>query len=114
VPSLRLLWFGLAGAPAAWSLQLLASYPVAANACAGSGSAAMWLLVLISALGIGISLAAVVASLRSLRITDEAAGSGSVVRARIRFMARAGLVTSGTFAVAALLHAGSLLLVGPC
>lgn len=114
MPSLRLLWFGLAGAPAAWSVQLLASYPVAANACATGGSAAMWLLALISALAIGISMGAVVASLRALRQADEAATHGGGVRGRLRFMARAGLVTSGTFAVAAMLHAGSLLLVGPC
>jgi hypothetical protein len=138
----RALWFGLWGAPAAWSVQLVVDYPLAARACfphrtplphpGGVGLHGITALVgitsLVALLGLLVSLAAMAVAARSWRQSrDRSAGDGAISddaleqdrmgaqpRARVRFMAAAGLMTSTLFAFGVILTGVSPALVSAC
>lgn len=118
-PSAMALGFGVFGGPGAWSLQLLASYALAAHACVPDGvplanpamAGLRWVLAAISLAMVLVALAALVMATWNVRLTnrrDDGAGG------RERFLARSGLVTSSIFVVATLLHTTALVIVGPC
>jgi hypothetical protein len=84
--SLRSLWFGLAGAPIAWSVQELAGYALAAQGCGAGRTASVVLGVAATLVGVG---AGVTAS-RAWRASGSA-------RAPAGFMALGGILTSVLF-----------------
>jgi hypothetical protein len=130
------LWFGLLGAPAAWSVQTLVNLPVASHSCfpriyplatpAFGGTRGIVLLVSLAALAT-CSAAAVVAW-RSWQRTREEQQEGSgrgrehqsgaalleTGEGRTRFMALAGVMTSVVFFLVSAAHAATLLFVSPC
>lgn len=123
------LWFGLFGAPAAWSIQLLIDYPLAAHACFPHivplrapfmGQGLFWTaLVVVNIVAVFVSVAALVVAYRSWHATrDEAAGATHQALdtgdGRTRFMAMASVMSAVLFALAAVTHGMSLLLVTPC
>jgi hypothetical protein len=110
------LWFGLFGAPAAWALQLMASYALTAHACfpgatplaspAAGGSWTAALLVGVAALAASLAAGATAwGSWRSTHVGPER---------RTRFMALAGLLLSGIFLLGVLMNAIPLFLAPSC
>ena len=123
------LWFGLAGAPAAWGAQLLTSYALSAHNCyprlvplavpeGGSRQLGLFLLA-IFATAIAASVFALVTSIRSWRVTlDESSGDGHVALdvgdGRTQFMALGGILISSLFLIAVVAQGVLVLLVRPC
>jgi hypothetical protein len=127
--ALGTLWFGLFGAAAAWSVQTVANYVVASHTCFPRlyplatptiGRAALWwIVVIVSLVALVIGVLGGLAALRSWRATREETGGHAhwaleTGEGRTRFMASAGLVTSGIFIIAILVNAASAVLVNPC
>ena len=130
------LWFGLFGAPAAWTVQTLANTAIAAHGCyprltpterpVTGGLFAITLAVSVAALA--VSVAALAVAWRSWSRTrqehQERSGGASghatghaaleTGEGRTRFMALSGVMMSATFLVACLAHAVSVLIVGAC
>jgi hypothetical protein len=123
----RLLWFGLFGAPAVWTIQELVGYILAAHACfphmaprATPALGGLWVLEL----GLGIA-ALIVAGLagwmalrswRAVRPRHPGAGTAQVDigEGRARFMALAGILVSGMFLLGILMNVLPIFLVAPC
>jgi hypothetical protein len=133
--TLAALWFGLFGAPAAWTVQTLVDLAVAAHGCfprleplAAPTTGVRWLTGLVSVLAIAACTAAAVVAWRSWSRTrhehqgasdtgrTQARGSAALEtgEGRTRFMALAGLMTSVTFLLVTLVHGLTVLLVRPC
>jgi hypothetical protein len=132
---LSALWFGLFGGFAAWTVQTLVNLPVAAHGCfprleplaspvtevRGAASAVSVVAVLVSA-------AAVLVAWRTWSRTrqehQQSSGSGSTEgqwaalletgEGRTRFMALAGVLTSGAFLLITIATACAIFLVQPC
>jgi hypothetical protein len=127
--SLAALWFGLFGAPAAWSVQLLADYPTDAHGCfphlyplasptIGNGPLSTTLVV-ISAGAVLMAAAALVVARKSYAATRGETGGEAhhlleVGEGRTRFMALSGVMLSALFLLGTLVHASSLLLLPGC
>lgn len=123
------LWFGLFGAPGAWSVQLLVDYAVAAHTCfprlyplaiptIGHGGLRATTVV-VSVVFLAIGVLAGLTALRSWRATrHETGGHGhwalDTGEGRTRFMAMSGLITSAIFVIAMLVNTASALTVSPC
>ncbi len=121
------IWFGLLGAPTAWSLQELVNVGLAGYACyphdvplalplwPALGSIAAW----IEAGAVVVCVAASLVAWASWRKSREEKpgdahqllGSGD---GRTRFMAMAGIITSVLFLIATALAALGLATVSPC
>lgn len=129
VVALGTLWFGLFGAAAAWSVQSLVNYVVAAHTCFPRlypldtptiGRAPLWwITVIVSLVALAIGVLGGLAALRSWRATRHEKGGHAhwaleTGEGRTRFMASAGLVTSGIFIIAILVNAASAIVVTPC
>lgn len=124
---LRALWFGLFGGPVFWSLQLLVNYAVTAHFCypkylplSAPTYGGMWAiavavngLTVLGTLGAG---ATAIASWRTVRdeITGRHHGLLEDGTGRTRFMAYAGMLTSGLFLFAILMSGMSLFIVPAC
>jgi hypothetical protein len=130
------LWFGLAGGPAAWSIQMLVSLPVAAHACfprltplsSPSFGGVRGVVFLLGVMAFGVSALAAGVAWRTWSRTrqeqQEASGAGAhhdasvalleTGEGRTRFMALAGVMTSLTFLLVTAAHAATLFLVAPC
>ncbi|MEO7043089.1 MAG: hypothetical protein ABI035_12570 [Gemmatimonadaceae bacterium] len=124
-----LLWFGLFGAAAAWSVQLIANYAIAAHGCFprlvpltepvfGQATLTLW-LVAISIFATVVGALAVVAALVSWRRTsDETGGEAHWLletgEGRTRFMAAAGMMASSVFLLAIIFHFAVVVLLGHC
>ena len=130
------IWFGLFGAPAAWTVQTLVNTALAAHGCyprltptarpVTGGLFAITLVVSIAAIAVG--LAALVVAWRAWSRTrhehQEHSGGASEHAAghalletgegRTRFMALSAVMMSTTFVVACLAHTVSVLVVGAC
>jgi hypothetical protein len=134
--SVRALMFGVFGAPAAWSVQTLVDLALTSHACFPhleplaeptlGGLRGVVFAVSIAALVVSVA-ATVVAwqawsrtrherQQSSGRGREHTRGSAAVEtgEGRTRFMALAGLLTSGTFVVASITHLASVFLVSPC
>ena len=121
------LWFGLFGAPVAWSLQLLASYALVAHGCyPDSEPMTMPVVPGLRTLVLGTGVTALVVALlaggsawRSWRATQHEhesrhealleAGEG-----RRRFMALAGMLLSAVFLLGIVMNIVPLLMLRPC
>ena len=133
---LAALWFGLAGGPAAWSVQTLVSLPVAAHACyprlvplsspVFGGVRGVVFLLGVMAFVVSAVAAGVAWRTWSRTRQEHHADSGAGARhtesmalletgeGRTRFMALAGLMTSVTFLLVTAAHAATLFFVAPC
>jgi len=99
------MWFGLLGAPAAWTAQHLTGYGIAEAACSEAG--ARWSIsvdawtVAITAAGASIAVLAWLAALAVFGRTRDAEGVGGAEepppKGRIHFLAVAGLFISPLF-----------------
>jgi hypothetical protein len=126
------LWFGLFGAPAMWSLQLLASYALVAHGCYPDAQP-MTLPVMpgLRPLVLGVAVVALAVALtagglawRSWRATrHEGEGVGErngepevalEVGGRTQFMALAGMLLSAVFVLGIVMNIVPVLLLRPC
>ena len=121
------LWFGLFGAPIAWSIQELVSYAVVAHACYPDWQprltrslSGVWSIVLIvSLLTLLIGLAAGLTAYRSWALSREERGNMEHHplehgEGRTRFMALSGLILSSIFLLNLVMNAVVLFLVPAC
>lgn len=121
------LWFGLFGAPVAWSIQELVSYAVVAHACypnlqpqpTQSISGAWSIALIVSLLTLLIGLAAGVTAYRSWANSREERGNPEHHplehgEGRTRFMALSGLIVSSIFLLNLVMNAAVLFLVPAC
>jgi hypothetical protein len=121
------LWFGLFGAPAVWSLQLLTTYALVAHGCYPDAEP-MTIPVVpgLRALVLGAGAAALAVALlaggrawRSWRAVQhehqgEHEGLLEVGEGRIRFMALAGMLLSAVFVLGIVMNMVPVLLMRPC
>jgi len=126
--SLGALWFGLAGAPAAWSFQLTIQYALAAHACyphrtphaTPLGHSLAPVITITTVLAVVIAIAAYGTALHAWRVTrDEVTPSShaallEVGEGRTRFMAYAGMLASLLFLFGIVLNAIASVLAGAC
>lgn len=121
------LWFGLFGAPLAWSLQLMVAYALAAHSCFPARAplsrptlgALDGIELALGAAALAVAAAAGVTALRSWRATrgelgHETGAMLEVGEGRTHFMAFAGVMTSALFLLAVLLNGASVLLLPAC
>ncbi len=123
----RWLWFAVLGGPAAWSIQLLVNYPLAAHFCyprnvplSKPTFGGLWTaLITVNAIMLLTTLAAGAAAIviwRSAR--DQATGPHDPVlesgAGRVRYMAYAGMLVSGLFLFAILMSGLPLFIVPVC
>jgi hypothetical protein len=126
--SLRALWFGLAGAPAAWSLQLTIQYALAAHDCYPHrtpsarplGHALGPVIGIATVLAVAIAVGAFGTALYAWRVTRDEVTPWShaalleVGEGRTRFMAYAGMLASLLFLFGIGLNAIASVLAGAC
>jgi hypothetical protein len=117
------LWFGLFGAPVAWSLQLLASYALVAHGCYPDAEpitmpvvpGLMPLVLGTGAAALAVALLAGGVAWRSWRATQgEHEALLEVGAGRVRFMALAGILLSAVFVLGIVMNTVPLLLLRPC
>lgn len=119
------LWFGLFGAPAAWSAQLISNYALMGHFCyprdtplaSPTFGGVRALSIVISAILLLVGAAALATALHSweaarYRRRAEHHEVAEIGEGRTRFMAMAGILVSGIF-VYALLMAGIPLIAMP-
>ena len=131
VPRPSVLWFGLFGAPAAWTVMFMVSYGMAAHSCYPqrtplSTSTFGGLRVVLGALMLGalvVAAAAALVALNTWRATsNESPGTESseaertiaTREARTHWMALGGILVSILFVFLILLSGVPVLLVPPC
>jgi len=133
--ALPALWFGIFGAPAAWSVQTLVNLSVASHACyprlfplTAPITSARGIVFAVSLFALVTCLAALAVATRSWRRTrgehhaatgrarehDRGTAALETGEGRTRFMALSGVLTSLLFLVASLVHTASVFLVRPC
>jgi hypothetical protein len=134
--SAGLLWFGLVGGPAAWTIQTLVDLAVTSHGCYPrlyplaspmlAGLRAIVITVSIAALIVCIvaALAAIRTWSRTRHEHQRSSGAGEkhapsaalleTGEGRTRFLALSGLMTSIVFTIAVLAHTVSIFIVGPC
>jgi F0F1-type ATP synthase membrane subunit c/vacuolar-type H+-ATPase subunit K len=110
------LWFGLFGAPALWSLQVMAGFAIAAHGCFPRAlplasptfdvRALTLLITVVAALG---AIAAGLTAHASWRRVAHDAGAE-----RTQFMAFSGILVSALFLLAIVLSFVSISMVPPC
>lgn len=116
--ALPALWFGLFGAPAAWSAQLISNYAILGHFCyprdtplaSPTFGGVRALSIVISAILFLVGVAALLVALRSWSRTRYRRGNehhevAEIGEGRTRFMAMSGILVSGVF-IYALLMAG--------
>lgn len=129
------LWFGLLGAPAAWSVQTLVNLPIASHACfpkitpleAPQTGALRDILFVVSIVAIVVSIAALATAVRAWQQTrgehQTRVGRGTrhhsgtalaeTGEGRTRFMTGAGVLTSLTFLLVSVMHTAVVFLAVP-
>lgn len=123
------LWFGLTGAPAAWSAQLVASYAFSAHSCfprlvplsvpQGGASTFMVLLLAGSVIALCVGALALITAVRSWHATVLETNASThealdVGEGRTRFMALAGIFVSTVFLLGSCALAVLVLVTNPC
>ena len=131
-----LLWFGLIGGPAAWTVQTLVDLAVTSHGCyprlfpleAPILSSLRAIVITVSLAALIVCIFAAFAAVRSWSQTrhEHQGGSGAGEKhsnvaalletgeGRTRFLAYAGLLTSILFIITVLAHTVSIFIVGPC
>ncbi len=122
----RALWFGLYGAPAAWSVQVLVGFAMSAHGCypraiplASPVIGVRAIALLVTAVAAGLAIAAGVTALVSWRTTREEMDGREealleIGDGRTRFMALSGVLVSILFLLAIGLSYLSIAVVPPC
>ena len=123
------LWFGLTGAPLAWSAQLVASYAFSAHSCfprlvplsVPQVGASVFVLLLLagsaSALLVGgLALITAVRSWRATVLETDASTHAAVDvgEGRTRFMTLSGIFVSAVFLLGSFTLAALVLVTNPC
>jgi hypothetical protein len=120
------LWFGLFGAPALWSVQLMSGFAVSAHGCFPQSvpltSATVGVRAIVTLISVVAAAGAVAAGLIAHAswqgARDAASGSERAKldgrQERIRFMALGGMMMSALFLFAILLSFVSIAVVSPC
>lgn len=130
------LWFGLLGAPAAWSVQTLVDLPLASHGCFPFLSpvpvsvigSLRGIVFVVSIFAILVCIAALTVALKAWRRTsaehqgasgkasDHAQSSSALEtgEGRTRFMALAGVLTSFMFLLGSVAHVVTIFMVSPC
>ncbi|MFN2571111.1 MAG: hypothetical protein ABR537_05790 [Gemmatimonadales bacterium] len=123
------LWFGILGAPAAWSTHTLLATLINSTACiarepvqppAGvqAGSATWIVLVVSTVVLLGVAFAALFIATRSWTVTREHPAEKSelleIGEGRARFMAMSGILLGVLFTLVLLANGVSLLTVAQC
>lgn len=133
---LAALWFGVFGAPAAWTVQVLVNLALASHACfprlfplaAPVTGGLRGIVVGVSLVAIAVSAAAAVVAWGTWRRTRDEHQQGSgrarehssgaalleTGEGRTRFMALAGVLTGVTFLLVTILNTAAIFLVSPC
>lgn len=131
-----LLWFGLVGGPAAWTVQTLVDLAVASHGCyprlfplaAPVLAGLRGILVVVSLTALVVCIIAALVATRTWSRTrhEHQANTGAGEKhgpsaalletgeGRTRFLALSGLMTSIVFTIAVLAHTISIFIVGPC
>jgi hypothetical protein len=125
--SLAALWFGLFGAPLAWSVQELVNTPVVGHACFPRSeplASPSFHATVGFALGVSVAMALVaLAALLTAASTWRAVRRGhpgehaallDVGEGRTRFMALAGVLLGAVFLLGIVMHAIPLFILPPC
>lgn len=127
--SMRALWFGLVGAPIAWSINEVVATALVSHNCypaefplsAPLTGALSGLVAAVTLAAIIVAVAALVTALRSWRMMRAQTGSdrswpvaAAPPGGRSRFMALAGTAVSTLFLGGIVLQAVSIALVHPC
>jgi len=129
------LWFGLVGAPAAWSVQTLVNLPISSHACfprifpleAPATGALRGILFVVSLAAIIVSVVALRTAVRGWEMTREEHQSGTgkgdqhargtalaeTGEGRTRFMAAAGVLASATFLLVSIAQTAVVFLIAP-
>jgi hypothetical protein len=119
-------WFGLGGAPIAWSVLQLVVYPIAARACfphavplAQPGIAHVGTITTVaSVVALVVGLMALRTSMHNVRVTRAAAGDPSAPPDEVEgpwyFLAYAGVVASVVFSLGIVMTALAPLVGSPC
>jgi hypothetical protein len=109
-----LIWFGVAGAPLAWALQLVVGYALEEAACPPGGIGDSGVEPATAALSAVAGALAVLAIGTALRVYRSApTGSGSE-RDLMRFLAGAGLIAGVVFLGAIVASGLMLVSLDPC
>lgn len=121
------LWIGLFGAPAAWSFQMLVSYPFLAHSCypaEAPRAQPLWewawpLAIVLSVVALAAGLAAGWVALRSWRATQQPIGLATEILDRVdspraRFMAFSGVFVSAVFILGIIFGGLGVILLTPC
>jgi hypothetical protein len=108
------LWFGLVGAPLAWTVQLIVGYGVEEADCSAAGArwnldTSTWEAVVFS-VAAAIAAASVVAALWSWRRAEH----GGDARGRVAFMAHGGVLVGVLFLLLVLMTGSGVLSLNPC
>jgi hypothetical protein len=118
---MKALWWGILAAPAAWSLDELASLYVHESACNPFPSTRTLGLpaTTVTLAAIGVRLAAVAASAvviawRARADLGQDTGDGATAPDQRRFMAHAGVILSGLFLFGILLRLLTTFIIPPC
>lgn len=126
--SRAMLAFGIVAAPAAWAVQLIASYLFATGACypkdvplsAPQGAAVWWIMMAISLVApifAGVTLVLAAGSFRRAERHRDASATtmeNEQGLGRTRFLALCGLLTSGGFLIVILLTTAAFFLLPLC
>ena len=133
---LSALWFGVVGAPAAWSVQTLVNFSLAAHSCfphltplaSPTLGGLRGVTFAVGLASVAVCIGATVVAWRSWWHTREEHQGGSgrgrehdpdaaaleTGEGRTRFMALAGLLTSITFLVVSAVNTAAIFLISPC
>jgi hypothetical protein len=131
-----LLWFGLVGAPAAWTVQTLVDLAVASHGCyprlfplaAPMLAGLRGIVITVSIAALIVCIVAGAAAFRSWSRTRHehqvSSGAGEkhshaaalleTGEGRTRFLALSGVMASVVFTIAVVAHTVSIFMVGPC
>lgn len=124
-----MLWFGLFGAAAAWSVLEVVNYSIAAHACYPGmfplhvpimGKGGLWgITIAVTVVTLGVAVAAGIVAWGAYRQTRTETGGDSgwaleTGEGRTRFMALSGVMMSSVIIVDILFHLGTILVLSPC
>ncbi len=126
---MRALWFGLAGASIAWSVQEVVDTALVSHSCYPGGfplstpviGGLRGMAAAVSVTAMLVALLALLTALRSWRMMRERQGADAIQSreaappaGRSRFMALAGIAVSALFLGGIVLQIVSIVLVHPC
>ena len=116
------LWFGIFGAPFAWSVVQCVNYAIDAQACFPSRyplarpvvSATSVVVGVVEVLAIALAAASLAAAARSWHVARDRGDPTELVTSRVRFMALAGVLLSVLFLGATIMSGIPVVLLRAC